>query len=60
MAEGVRIYHIASSRNNVAGDKVHDPRHVLIYRCIGNIVEVGRIIHDSRDIARHVPKAYRS
>jgi plasmid stabilization system protein ParE len=42
----------------VSGRRVKDPRHFLIYRKRGDVIEVARIVHDSRDLARHLPEDY--
>jgi toxin ParE1/3/4 len=51
----IYIYHLAASRERVAGDRVGTPRHMLLYRVSAARVEVLRILHDSRDLARHLP-----
>ena len=56
LPEGVYTYHLASSRERVTGDRVHTPRHFVMYRLVGLRVEVLRLLHDSRDLARHVPE----
>ena len=56
---GARTYHITFSRKNSTRPGVKDPRHFLVYRMHGAIVEVGRILHDSTDLKRHLPKVYR-
>jgi toxin ParE1/3/4 len=54
--EGARTYHISLSRFRLSGRTVRNPRHILLYRCLdGNHVEIVRILHDSRDLGRHVP-----
>jgi toxin ParE1/3/4 len=60
MIEGARTYHIQFSRSRVSGPSVKEPRHFLLYRRREErVIEVGRIIHDSRDLARHLPGVYR-
>jgi len=59
MIEGVRTYHLEFSRKRVSGQGVKEPRHFLIYRTRGDVVEVARIVHDSQDLARHLPEDYR-
>jgi toxin ParE1/3/4 len=54
------VYHLAFSRDRVAGERVKTPRHFVIYRHVGDKVEFVRLLHDSRDLARHVPKAFRA
>ena len=57
-----RTYHLRHSRDRVepATDRVHRPRHFLLYR-MGDDgrVEVGRVLHDRMDLARHLPDEYR-
>ena len=57
---GVHVYHLTFSRNNVAGARVREPRHFLLFRRRAEgFVEVGRILHDSFDLEQHLPKSYR-
>lgn len=59
LAKGVLVYPIRFSREHVSQSvgKVHDPRHLIIYRCrSGALIEISRVLHDSRDIVRHVPE----
>ena len=60
MVRGARIYHPEYSRNRVRGSKVKEPRHFLVYRRRDDgVIEVARILHDSRDLQRHLPEDYR-
>lgn len=60
MVEGARTYHLAFSRGRVKGRGVKAPRHFLLYRrCGEHSIEVGRVIHDARDLTRHLPEEYR-
>lgn len=52
LPEGVYTYDLANSRERVSGDRVKAPRHFLLYR----VVALLRILHDSRDMARHLPE----
>jgi len=53
---GLFSYHLANSRDRVAGDRVKTPRHFLLYRQRSDdILDVVRILHDSRDLAQHLP-----
>jgi toxin ParE1/3/4 len=54
LPQGVFVYHLAGSRARVAGDRVKTPRHFVLYRVLAGRVEVLRLLHDSRDLARHV------
>jgi toxin ParE1/3/4 len=62
IAPSAWTYHLWHSRDRVEppGDRVHRPRHVLLYR-IGKDgqVEIGRVLHDAMDLARHLPDEYR-
>jgi len=53
--KSVRTYHLAFSRMNVEGQYVKAPRHFILYRIGSAGIEVARILHDSRDLARHLP-----
>ena len=57
-----RTYHLWHSRSRVEppAERVRRPRHFLLYR-IGSkgCVEIGRVLHDSMDLARHLPADYR-
>jgi toxin ParE1/3/4 len=58
--EGVRTYHLSFSRARVSGSKVKTPRHFILYRRTPpSVIEVGRILHDSRDLSQHLPEEYR-
>lgn len=60
MVEGARTYHLWFSRSRVSGPSVKSPRHFLLYRLLDErVIEVGRILHDGRDLERHLPKQFR-
>jgi len=60
MIKGARTYHLGFSRRNVSGSKVKEPRHILLYRRREDgLIEVARILHDGRDLERHLPDDYR-
>jgi toxin ParE1/3/4 len=53
---GMLSYHLVASRNRVAGARVSSPRHLVLFRqSAEGVFEVVRILHDSRDLARHLP-----
>lgn len=61
MVAGARTYHLAFSRDRVEGKRVKAPRHFLLYRRAGkDVIEVARILHDSCDLARHLPRKYKA
>jgi toxin ParE1/3/4 len=49
------VYHLMFSRERMAGERVNAPRHFVLYRHMDEKVEFARVLHDSRDLARHVP-----
>lgn len=51
------VYHLMFSRERVAGERVRAPRHFVLYRYINGKVEFARLLHDSRDLARHLSLA---
>jgi len=62
IAEHCRTYHLFFSRKTAgrAGGRIRQPRHFLLYRVTeGNIVEIGRVLHDSMDLQPHLPEEYR-
>jgi toxin ParE1/3/4 len=62
IAEHCRTYHLYFSRKSAgrAGDRVRQPRHLLLYRVTpSNIVEIGRVLHDSMDLHANLPVEYR-
>ena len=55
IAAGVRTYHISFSRGRAAST-VRRPRHVILYYQTGeDQIAISRVLHDSRDFARHLP-----
>lgn len=61
LAENAFTYHLAFSRDQVtARGRVRRPRHFLLCRTTSDgTLEVGRVLHDSMDLARHLPEEYR-
>jgi toxin ParE1/3/4 len=50
-------YHLASSRKRSSmGNQVAKPRHLMVFRVVGNVVQVARLLHDAMDFARHIPE----
>jgi toxin ParE1/3/4 len=60
LAEGVLVYHLRFSRgrSRSALGIVRNPRHFVVYRRRDrtNVIDVLRVLHDSRDLARHLPE----
>ena len=61
MINGARTYHIVLSRTHVSGPRVKQPRHFILYRHreLENVIDIGRILHDGRDLVTHLPEDYR-
>jgi toxin ParE1/3/4 len=63
LATDARTYHLHHSRNRVhpSRSRVRQPRHMLVYRSSEDgTVEIGRVLHDSMDLARHLPPDFRT
>lgn len=53
-------YHLFFSRDRARSQMgvVRNPRHFVIYRrCDKDMIEIVRILHDARDLERHLPKS---
>jgi toxin ParE1/3/4 len=60
MAPGARTYHLSFSRKHLPGNKVKSPRHFILYRSPApGLIEIGRVLDESRDLVRHLPEGYR-
>jgi toxin ParE1/3/4 len=60
MVDGARTYHLSFSRKRMSGPGVEELRHFLLYRRRdAEMVEVARVLHDARDLRRHLPGDYR-
>jgi toxin ParE1/3/4 len=62
IAATARSYHLFHSRQRVSSGagRVRHPRHFILYRIEPDgTVEIGRVLHDSMDLARHLPVEYR-
>lgn len=59
LAAGIVIYHLRHSRGRADPGIVRRPRHFLVYRLRDAVMELLRVLHDARDIERHVPGAPR-
>lgn len=63
LAPGAFTYHLANSRNRVnrSMGRVRKLRHFPLYRLAGDgCLEIGRVLHDNMDLARHLPKRYQA
>jgi toxin ParE1/3/4 len=54
LGDGVFSWHLAQSRTRSPGGTVHRPRHFLICRRDGEILVVGRVLHDGMELRRHL------
>lgn len=54
LGDGVFSWHLAQSRARLPGKVVHRPRHFLICRRDGDVLVIGRILHDAMELHRHV------
>jgi toxin ParE1/3/4 len=62
IADNCRTYHLYHSRSRAAkrGSRIRAPRHFLLYRVAdAGVVEIGRVLHDSVDLHKHLPAEYR-
>jgi toxin ParE1/3/4 len=53
LGDGVFSWHLSQSRTRSPGGIVRRPRHFLICRWDGEVLVVGRILHDAMDLRRH-------
>ena len=56
LGAGVRSWHLRLSRTRSTGTPgaVHRPRHFLVYRLDGDLLVVGRVLHDAMELVRHL------
>lgn len=52
LAEGLRTLHLRACRNEVspAVRRIASPRHFVVYRHVGEVVQVVRLLHESMDV----------
>lgn len=58
-----RTYHLFHSRKKAGGrgKAIRNPRHFLLYRVTErDVVEIGRVLHDSMELLQHLPEEYRN
>ena len=63
LARGAYTYHLRHSRDHVSRSigRIRKPRHFLLFRTTSDsCLEIGRVLHDSMDLARHLPPDYPS
>lgn len=54
LGDEVFSWHLAQSRSRSRGGTVHRPRHFLICRRDGDVLVVGRVLHDAMELRRHL------
>ena len=54
LGDGVLSCHLAQSRTHSPGGTVGRPRHFLICRRDGDILLVGRVLHDAMELRQHL------
>lgn len=54
LGDGVFSWHLAQSRDRSPGGAVRRPRHFLICRRDGDVLVVGRVLHEAMELRRHV------
>lgn len=54
LGDGVFSWHLAQSTARSPGGTVHRPRHFLICRRDGDLLVVGRVLHDAMELRRHL------
>lgn len=54
LGDGVFSWHLAQSRTRCPGGRVRRPRHFLICRHDGDVLVVGRVLHDAMELRRHL------
>jgi toxin ParE1/3/4 len=59
LTSDARTYHLSFSRYRVNGPAVKNPRHLILFRIVPPILQIARVIHDSRDLSQHLPESYR-
>lgn len=57
LGEGVVSWHLSNSRRRSSGGSVSRPRHFLVCRFDGEVLVVGRVLHDAMDVGQHVDPA---
>lgn len=54
LGEGVFSWHLSRSRSRSPGGRVRRPRHFLLCRRDGDILIVGRLLHDAMELREDV------
>lgn len=61
IADNCRTFHLFHARKKAGrpGARIRRPRHFLLFRVTDDVVELGRVLHDSMDLDQHLPEGYR-
>jgi toxin ParE1/3/4 len=54
LGDGVRTWHLRPVSAATAHGRVRKPRHFIVYRMEGDVVVVGRVLHDAMELREHV------
>lgn len=54
LGDGVFSWHLAQSRTHLPGGNARRPRHFLICRRDGDVLVIGRVLHDAMELRRHL------
>ncbi len=56
LGRSVQIVHLRTCRDEVkpGARRIAKPRHLVIYRCEGTVVQVVRLLHDAMDISSQI------
>jgi toxin ParE1/3/4 len=54
LGDGVFSWHLAQSRTRARRKTVRRPRHFLICRREGDVLVIGRVLHDAMELRRYV------
>ncbi len=56
LGAGIFVWHLRLSRRHVPSGvgAVHRPRHFVVYRRAGSVVEIVRVLHDAMELSRHL------
>lgn len=54
LGTGVYSWHLRQSVGKARGGRVRRPRHVILYRLDGELMVVGRVLHEAMDTRSHL------
>lgn len=55
LGPGIRVVHLRSSRDHIPHGvrRILKPRHFVVYRQVGDVLQVVRVLHEAMDLSRH-------